>query len=163
VISNDRKTVWYSQLNGIVGSVDAKTHKTDKVIPFTEGAGPRRLSLDNAGALWVALFGTGQVAKVDMASGKVVQTFDLPDRGAAPYAVSWDEKRKVVWVANANSDVIYRLDPKTGLSTVIPLPRKMAYLRQIAIDHKNGRLVASYGNYPEGSGPSMGVVIDVGD
>lgn len=163
VISNDRKTVWYSQLNGVVGSVDAKTHKLDKVIPFTEGAGPRRLSLDNAGTLWVALFGTGQIAKVDMATGKVAQTFDLPDRGSAPYAVSWDEKRKVVWVANANSDVIYRLDPKTGASTVIPLPRKMAYLRQIAIDQKNGRLVASYGNYPEGSGPSMGVVIDVGD
>nr|WP_293248844.1 SMP-30/gluconolactonase/LRE family protein [Panacagrimonas sp.] len=163
VISNDRKTVWYSQLNGVVGSVDAKTHKLDKVIPFTEGAGPRRMSLDNKGVLWVPLFGTGQIAKVDMDSGKVVQTIDLPDRGAAPYAVSWDEKRKVVWVANANSDVIYRLDPKTSATTVIPLPRKMAYLRQIGIDQKNGRLVASYGNYPEGSGPSMGVVIDVGD
>lgn len=163
VISHDGKTVWYSQLNGVVGSVDAKTHKTDKVIPFTEGAGPRRMTLDNKGVLWVPLFGTGQVAKVDMASGKVTQTFDLPDRGAAPYALSWDQKRKVVWVANANSDVIYRLDPKTGKSTVIPLPRKMAYLRQIGIDQEDGRLVASYGNYPEGSGPSMGVVIDVGD
>jgi streptogramin lyase len=77
--------------------------------------------------------------------------------------VSWDERRKVVWVANANSDAIYRLDSRTGKSTVYPLPRRMAYLRQIAIDQQTGRLVASYGNYPEGSGPSMGLVIEVGD
>lgn len=163
VIPKGGKTVWYSQLNGVVGSVDAKTVQLDKVIPFPEGAGPRRMAVDNAGTLWVPLFGTGQIAKVDMASGKVTNTFDLPDLGAAPYAVTWDEKRKALWVANANSDVIYRMDPKTGASTVIPLPRKMAYLRQIGIDHRNGRLVASYGNYPEATGPSMGVVIDVGD
>jgi len=42
------------------------------------------------------------------------------------------------------------------------LPRRMAYLRQLAIG-QDGRLVGSYGNYPEGSGPSMGVLIDVGD
>lgn len=163
VISEDGKKIWYSQLNGVVGSVDAKTHLVEKVVPFAEGTGPRRMSRDNAGVLWVALFGTGQVAKVDMATGNVAKTFDLPDRSAAPYAVSWDEKRKVVWVANANSDVIYRMNPETGACTVYPLPRKMAYLRQLAIDQKNGRLVASYGNYPEGSGPAMGVVIDVGD
>lgn len=163
VISADGKHAWYSQLNGVVGAIDTATHKVDRLIPFAEGTGPRRMSRDNAGNLWVALFGSGQVAKIEMASGKIVATYDLPDRSAAPYAVSWDERRQTVWVANANSDVVYRLDPKTGASTVYPLPRRMAYLRQIAVDPKNGRLVASYGNYPEGSGPSMGVVIDVGD
>ncbi len=90
-------------------------------------------------------------------------TFDLPDRASAPYAVTWDERRKTIWVANANSDVVYRLDPKTGVSTVYPLPRPMAYLRQLAVDTRTGQLIGSYGNYPEASGPSMGVVIDVGD
>jgi len=121
------------------------------------------MARDNAGNLWVALFGSGQVAKIDMVSGAVIATYDLPDRAAAPYAVAWDESRKAVWVVNANSDAIYRLDPRTGTSTVYPLPRQMAYMRQLAIDHRSGRLIGSYGNYPEGSGPSMGVLIDVGN
>lgn len=163
VLPADGKCAWYSQLNGHVGCINTKTHKIDHVVPFAEGAGPRRMTRDNQGNLWVALFGSGQVAKIDMASAKVTATFDLPDRAAAPYAVSWDERRKTIWVANANSDVVYRLDPKTGATQVFPLPRPMAYLRQIAVEAKTGRLIASYGNYPEGSGPSMGVVIDPGD
>lgn len=162
VVSADGKQAWYSQLNGAVGCIDTSTKKLDKLVPFPEGTGPRRMSRDNAGNLWVALFGTGQVAKIDMARAKVVKTYDLPDRGSAPYAVSWDERRRAVWVANANSDAVYRIDDGSGAITVYPLPRVMAYLRQIHVD-ESGRLVGSYGNYPEGSGPSMGVLIDVGD
>jgi streptogramin lyase len=163
VLSEDGRFAWYSQVNGSVGCINTASKKIEKVIPFAEGVGPRRMSRDNAGNLWVALFGSGQVAKIDMASGKVLATYDLPDRSAAPYAVSWDERRKAVWVANANSDAIYRLDSITAAITVYPMPRQMAYMRQIAIDQKSGRLIATYGNYPEGSGPSMGVMIDVGD
>jgi len=163
VVSADGKRAWYSQLNGAVGCIDTASKKVVNVIPFREGTGPRRMSRDDAGNLYVALFGTGQVAKIDMAAGKVTATYDLPDRAAAPYAVSWDERRHAVWVANANSDALYRLDPKTGSVSVYPLPRQMAYLRQIHVDGESGRLVTSYGNYPEGSGPSMGLLIDVGD
>ncbi|TJY59521.1 hypothetical protein E4T66_14175 [Sinimarinibacterium sp. CAU 1509] len=163
VVSADGKQAWYSQVNGYVGCIDTATHKVVKVIPFAEGEGPRRMARDNEGHLWVALFGSGRVAKIDMAKGEIVGTYEMPDTAASPYAVTWDERRKVVWVVNANSDVIYRLDPLTGKSTVYPLPRQMAYLRQLAIDPHSGKLVASYGNYPEGSGPSMGLVIDVGD
>ncbi|MEP7245807.1 MAG: hypothetical protein ABI885_19325, partial [Gammaproteobacteria bacterium] len=163
VLTADGKHAWYSQVNGSVGRIDTETKKVDQLIPFAEGTGPRRMSRDDAGNLWVALFGSGQVAKIDMATAKVVATYDMPDRAASPYAVTWDARRRVVWVANANSDAIYRLQPATGAVSVYPLPRQMAYLRQIGIDGKTGRLVASYGNYPEGSGPSMGVLIDVGD
>ncbi len=163
VMAEDRTHVWYSQVNGSVGCVDTRSRKVEKLVPFREGAGPRRMARDDEGNLWVALFGAGQIAKIDMASATVVATFDLPDRAAAPYAVTWDEQRRSVWVANANSDVIYRLKPESGEISVIPLPRKMAYLRQIAIDPSSGNLVAAYGNYPEGSGPSMGVVVDPGD
>ena len=162
-LSADGKEAWYSQLNGHVGAIDTKTKKRTKLIPFAAGAGPRRITRDDSGNLWVALFGTGQIAKIDMAAGKLTATYDLPDRASAPYAVSWDAKREVVWVANANSDAVYRLDPKSGKSTVLPLPRSMAYFRQISVDPKTGNLVGAYSNYPEGSGPSMGVLIEVGD
>ena len=84
-------------------------------------------------------------------------------RGSAPYAVTWDERRQAVWVATANSDAIYRISARTGTVTTYPLPRRMAYLRQLSIDETTGRLAASYGNYPAGSGPSMALLIDVGD
>jgi streptogramin lyase len=163
VLSADGRHAWYSQLNGSVGCIDTASKKREKLIPFPEGTGPRRMTRDNAGHLWVALFGSGQVAKIDMAGGEIVAIFDLPDRSAAPYAVSWDERRHVVWVANANSDAVYRLDPRTGVVLVYPLPRQMTYLRQISVDEESGSLVGSYGNYPEGSGPSMGILIDPGD
>ena len=163
ILSPDGQCAWYSQVNGHVGCINTKTKKIDKLVEFKEGTGPRRMTLDRAGHLWVTLFGSGQVAKIRMDDGKLLATYDLPDRSSAPYALSWDETRQVLWVVTANGDVIYRLDPATGLSTVLPLPRPMAYLRQIAVDGDNGQLVASYGNYPEGSGPSYGVVIDPGD
>ena len=162
VLSADGKLAWYSQVNGSVGCIDTQTKKVVELIEFPEGTGPRRMARDNAGHLWIALFGSGQVARIDMKQARVIATFDLPDRAAAPYAVTWDERRQAVWVANANSDAIYRLDPRSAKVTVYPLPRRMAYLRQLAID-QDGRLVGTYGNYPEGSGPSMGVLIDVGD
>jgi streptogramin lyase len=163
VLSEDGRCAWYSQVNGYVGCIGTQSKKIERLLPFPEGTGPRRMSRDNAGHLWVALFGSGQVVKIDMARGEILKTFDLPDRAAAPYAVTWDERRQAVWIANANSDVIYRLESSSGAISVYPLPRPMAYLRQLAIDGQTGRLIGSYGNYPEGSGPSMGVMIDVGD
>lgn len=163
VLSADGKCAWYSQVNGSVACLDTATRKIDKHIPFPEGTGPRRMARDNQGTLWVALFGSGQVASIDMAKGEIQATYDLPDRAAAPYAVTWDERRKVVWVVNANSDVIYRLDPASGAFTVYPMPRQMAYMRQLSIDPDSGELIGTYSNYPEGSGPSMGVLMDPGD
>lgn len=162
VISPDGTCAWYSQVNGSVGCIDTSTKKIVKLINFPEGTGPRRMARDNEGTLWVALFGSGQVARIDMATAKVTATYDLPDRTSAPYAVTWDARRKAVWVATANGDAIYRLNPETGEMTAYPLPRRQAYLRKVEVDDK-GRLVGTYGNYPEGSGPSMGVLIDVGD
>ena len=162
VISPDGTCAWYSRVNGSVGCIDTLTKKIVKLINFPEGTGPRRMARDTAGTLWVALFGSGQVARIDMATAKVTATYNLPDRTSAPYAVTWDARRKAVWVATANSDALYRLNPETGEITTYPLPRQQAYMRKIEVDD-NGRLVGTYGNYPEGSGPSMGVLIDVGD
>jgi len=164
ILSPDRKHVWYSQINGHVGCLNAETKQVEKIIPFAAGTGPRRMWRDNSGNLWVALNGTSQLAKIDMASGTLTATYDLPDRQAAPYAVTWDERRNAVWVANGNSDAIYRFDPLSATFKVYPLPRKGAYLRMIGVDRKTGQLVASYGNYvPSAAAPRMGVLIDVGD
>jgi streptogramin lyase len=163
VLSPDRRCAWFSQVNAGIGCLDTKTKKVEFETTFAEGDGPRRMATDNAGNLWIPLFGSSQVAQYDTARHKIVATFDLPDRAATPYAAAWDERRKALWVSGANADVIYRLNPATGKFTVYPLPRHMAFIRQISIDDKTGRLVSAYGNYPVGSGPSMAVTIDVGN
>ncbi|MCK9284036.1 MAG: SMP-30/gluconolactonase/LRE family protein [Rhodocyclaceae bacterium] len=164
ILSRDRKHVWYSQLNGSVGSMNAESKQVEKLIPFPEGTGPRRMWRDDANNLWVALNGTGQVAKIDMDKGELVATYDLPDRLAAPYAVTWDSARKALWVATSNAEALYRLDPESGRFKVYPLPRHGAYLRMIAVDAKTGQLVGTYANYvPTGAAPRMGLLIDVGD
>lgn len=163
VLSDARDCAWYSQVNGAVGCLDTTTMQRRHLVDFPEGQGPRRMMRDNAGNLWVALFGSGQVARIRMQDGVRTATYDLPDRASAPYAVTWDERRQCVWVVTANSDALYRVDAATGASRVYPLPRRMAYLRQVGLDQASGRLVASYGNYPAGSGPSYAVLIDVGD
>ncbi len=164
ILSRDRKYVWYSQINGAVGCMNTETKIVEKVIPFPAGTGPRRMWRDDENNLWVALHGSSQIAKIDMDRREVVATYDLPDRLAAPYAVTWDTGRKALWVANANSDALYRLDPKSGVFKVYPLPRQGAYLRMIAVDPKTSQLVSTYANYvPQKAAPRMGLLIDVGD
>ncbi len=163
VLSPDGQCAWYSQVNGDVACLDTASAKPSRKIEFPEGVGPRRMMRDGAGQLWVALFGSGQVTRIDMQRGERTATYDLPDRAAAPYAVAWDENRKRLWVVTANADAIYRLDPARGEFTVFPLPRRMAFLRQLGVDHASGRLIGTYANYPAGSGPSYAFVIDVGD
>lgn len=163
VLSPDGRCAWYSQVNGDVGCLDTASATLAKTIEFPAGSGPRRMTRDDTGHLWVALFGSGQITRIDMQQGERTATYDLPDRAAAPYAVVWDDTRGVLWVVTANADAIYRFDPAHGDFTVVPLPRRMAYLRQLGIDHASGRLIGTYANYPVGSGPAYAVVIDVGD
>jgi virginiamycin B lyase len=162
-MSPDRRCAWFSQVNAGIGCLNTQTKRVEFETTFAEGDGPRRMARDNAGNLWVPLFGSSQVAQYDTARHQIVATFDLPDRAATPYAAAWDERRHALWVSGANADVIYRLNPATGKFSVYPLPRRMAFIRQISIDDQSGRLVSAYGNYPVGSGPSMVVMIDVGD
>ncbi len=163
VLSADGGCVWFSQVNGAVGCLDTTTYVRRHLLDFPEGEGPRRMTRDDAGNLWVALFGSGEIARIDMATGQRTATYPLPDRAAAPYAVTWDARRHCVWVATANSDTLYRVDAATGATSIIPLPRRMGYLRQIGLRADTGQLVASYGNYPAESGPSYALLIDVGD
>ena len=77
-------------------------------------------------------------------------------RAAAPYAVAWDEGRKVLWVVTANADAIYRLDPESGAFTVLPLPRRMAFLRQLGVeDARHERHAAA------AAGPRLGAALQL--
>ena len=66
-------------------------------------------------------------------------------------------------MTGTNTDVIYRLDPKTGAVAQIPLPRPRAFLRMIDLDRETADLWVTYAHLPTGYGPNYAVRIEPGD
>ncbi len=166
VMTSDRKEVWYSQLgNGVFGGFNIETEEF--IGPFVlpdPNTGPRRITISDDDIMYLALYGTGQIAEFDIRKREMIAIHDLPDTGAAPYSVTWDNVRRVVWVATANADVIYRFDPATRMYGVLPLPREQSFLRMIDIDPATGVLVSSYANIVENvNGPRMALIVEPGD
>ena len=166
IMTSDRKQVWYSQFGiGSFGNFNLETREfeTQVVLPMVD-AGPRRLTISDDDVMYVPLYGSGQLVEYDTVAREQIGVYDLPDTGSAPYAVTWDPVRKVVWIATSNADVIYRFDPATKNFGVIPMPRNGAHLRMIDVDPDSGVLVTSYANTVEFvKGPRMALIVDPGD
>ncbi len=162
----DRKYIWYTQHGiGAFGCFNVETQKYETLVtlPLAD-AGPRRITMGDDDVLYVPLYGAGQLVAYDTRKRRQIGVYDLPDRGSAPYAVTWDPVRKVVWIPTSNADVIYRFNPADGSFGVIPLPRQRAFLRMIDVDPKTGVLVTSYANIVQyGHGPRMALLVDPGD
>ena len=166
IMTRDRGEVWYSQLgNGTVGGFDIE--KRSYIGPFQlpdPNAGPRRITISDDDVIYFALYGSGQLAELDAKKRELVGLYDLPDTASAPYATTWDPVRRVVWIATANGDVIYRFDPRTKSFGVLPLPREQAFLRMIDVDPRTGVLITSYANIVDiVQGPRMALIVDPGD
>jgi streptogramin lyase len=142
--------VWWAQLFGNVGSLDTERDIAERVIPFRKGAGPRRLAVQEDGTLWIPLFGAGQIVKVDGETGVEVARYSIPDRGAAPYGITYDRKRQAIWAATSNSDRIYRFDISTQSWRQYPLPRRESYIRMVELDPQTNDVWTSYAALPVG-------------
>ena len=166
VMTSDREHIWYSQLGiGSFGSFNVETMQFEQSIQLPSlTAGPRRLTISDEDIMYVPLWGAGQLLEYDTRAGRQIGLYDLPDRASAPYAATWDPRRRVVWIPASNTDVIYRFDPGTKSFAVLPLPRARTFLRMIDVDPKTGVLITSYANIVEHShGPRMALIIDPGD
>ena len=166
VMTSDRRHIWYSQVGiGSFGCFNIETLKFETSVQLPSiNAGPRRLSISDADILYVPLYGAGQLIEYDTRARKQIGIYDLPDRASAPYAVTWDPVRKVVWIPTSNADVIYRFDPGNKKFSVLPLPRTQAFLRMVDVDPKSGVLITAYANIVENvHGPRMALIIDPGD
>jgi cytochrome c len=164
-MSADQKTLWYTQLNGgRFGSFDIEKRQFGESVLLPPNAGPRRIALSDQGMLFVPLYGRGQLVEYDTRARKLIGTYDLPDRASAPYAVTWDPVRKVVWIPTSNADAIYRFNPADKSFAVLPMPRTGALIRMVDVEPDKGRLITSYGNIVENvHGPRMALIIDPGD
>ena len=155
--------VWFSQLTGGVGALDAKTGELVHWVDYPVGEGPRRMTIDRDDRIYVPLFGSGELSILDGNSGEEIKRVALPDPASAPYSAVWDPWRNVVWLGTSNADVIYRYDVATDQISHIPLPSRHGYLRMITFDRHNGNLWTAYSNMPAGSGPSAFIMVDPGD
>ena len=166
VMTSDRTHVWYAQVGiGCFGSFNTETLKFETVVQMPDrNSGPRRIAVSDRDILYVPLYGSGQLVEYDTRARQMIQVYDLPDRASAPYATTWDPKRKVVWIPTSNANAIYRFDPRDKSFAVLPLPREGAFLRMLSVDKTTGALVTSYANILENvHGPRMVVQIDLGD
>jgi streptogramin lyase len=147
VMASDKKHIWWSQLMGNFGSFNTETDKVEDVIRFPLGAGPRRMAIDENDVVWLPLYGAGQLYAYDTKKKVELGRYDLPDRSAGPYAVTWDHVRKVVWVGTMNSNRVYRFDPKSKQWTQYLMPRDGARFRVLPVD-ASGNVFGTYGTFP---------------
>src|SRR5436309_15554377 len=59
------------------------------------------------GSLWVAVYGTGRLVRIDPRSNRVLRRFYVA-RGICPVTIAAGS----VWVASDKTDVVYRIDPR---------------------------------------------------
>ena len=165
VMTSDREEIWFSQLNiGSIGSFNVVTREFGPSFQLPLNSGPRRLSISDDDILYVPLYGTGQLIEYDTKTNTQIGIYDMPDTASAPYAVTWDPVRKVVWIPTSNTDVIYKFDPADKSFSVLPMPRVGAFLRMVDIDPDTGNLITSYANIVgHVHGPRMALIIDPGD
>ena len=140
--------VWFARLHtDEIGSIDPATGKVTMVAtPFK---GPRRLRADAQGNLWIAAFPESAIARYEPATGKFTR-FDLPVNPVGsdtPYSLNVDRPRGIVWVNGNQSDSLYTLDIATAAWSVIPLPRRTSFTRDVEFDPE-GTAYTSISNFP---------------
>ena len=77
------------------------------------------------------------------------QEWEMPTAWTAPYDVTID-KNGELWSGSMNSDLIMRLDPKTGAMTYYPLPRE-TNVRRVFVDNSTSPVTFWVGNTHAGS------------
>jgi streptogramin lyase len=95
---------------------------------------PRRLAADpNADVVWVALYTSDRIARIDTKTNQVKE-YPLPTRYASPYALAVD-KNGVVWINTMNHDALTKFDPRTERFTEYYLPTRGTEIRHVQVDN----------------------------
>lgn len=141
-------SVWFARLHSDeIGRIDPATGQVTMIAtPF---AGPRRLRSDGAGHLWIGFFAESAIARYEPETGRFTR-FELPVEPAGsetPYSLNIDKRRGVVWVTGNQSDSLYALDIARRTWRRVPLPRRVAFTRDIEIA-ADGTVFTSTSSFP---------------
>jgi len=131
--------VWFCEIGGNkLGRLDPRTGRIAE-LPLPPNSAPRRMAAAPDGSLWVTLAASGEVIRVDPATGKVVRVYAFPAGPKSdPYAVTVDGAG-IVWVNEISSDTVVRLDPARGQAQRFILPSQGLGIRKMIVDAE-GRL-----------------------
>jgi virginiamycin B lyase len=120
------------EAGGNIGEIDPEGHITLYPVP-TDNAGPRLMHIDSEDHIW---FGEDHAAKIGMFDIKTRQFKEWPDRldlnddyDAVP------DKAGYVWTGGMVTDIVTRLDPKSGDMTQFLLPELDVNMRALDVDN----------------------------
>lgn len=126
--------VWVCRLAGdALGWIDPASGRGGE-LPTGPGTRPRRIATAPDGSLWVAYYGSGELARVDPVARRVDKTWKLPaEGGRGAYAVTVDAAGRV-WVNGIDTDTVSLFDPAAERFRVIALPTANSGIRKAIID-----------------------------
>jgi virginiamycin B lyase len=120
------------EAGGNIGEIDPEGHITLYPVP-TDNAGPRLMHIDSEDRIW---FGEDHAAKIGMFDIKTRQFKEWPD----PIDLNDDydavpDRAGYVWTGGMVTDIVTRLDPKSGDMTQFLLPDLDVNMRALDVDN----------------------------
>jgi virginiamycin B lyase len=118
---------------GNIGEVDPETGKVTLYTPPTPNSGVRLMHIDSEDRIW---FGEDKAGKIGMFDIKTKQFKEWTD--PEPLNDDYDvvpDKAGYVWTGGMATDIVTRLDPKTGEMTQYMLPTLDVNIRSLDIDN----------------------------
>lgn len=112
--------IWFTAQNSdAVGYLNVSTGDI-RLVKTGERTRPYGIELNSKGVVWVNLFGTNKIGKIDPNTFQLT-TYDLPHERARGrrIAITPDD---VVWYTDYTRGILGRVDPDNGRVTEIPLP-----------------------------------------
>jgi streptogramin lyase len=95
---------------------------------------PRRIGADaNADVVWVALYCSDKIAKIDIHTHQVMQ-YAVPHKYSHPYGVVVDNEHNV-WINLNNTDMLAKFNPTTEKFTEYQMPSRGTVMRHLAINY----------------------------
>lgn len=145
-IPTDRKNnVYLLNFGGTrIGYFNKKTDIASGFTTPSPNSRPRRGEVDSKDRLWFAEFGANRIGRFDPMSQKITE-WELPTPWSDPYDVAYSSKFHEVWSGSMLTDMVDRLNLKTGKVTEYLLPKK-TNIRRIYLDKRGVRPVLWLGN-----------------
>jgi streptogramin lyase len=133
VISDSKNNAFFTDFRKEhIGRIDAKTGAVKLYEIPTQGAAPRRGSMDDQDRLWFGEYRGHKIGMLDTRT-EVIKEWTVP----TPYSASYDvvlDKNEHAWTGSMTTDRIARLDTRSGKFTEYLLPRS-TNIRRVFVDN----------------------------
>ena len=114
-----------ARYDGVTGAVE--------VFDLEPGSYPRRLDYDNKGDVYVGLWGTSKILKIDVNTDEMSLILP-PIKYNGAYSIDFDKSTNLLWVTLQTADYIARYNTETKEWLMLPLPQAESDVRRIEVD-----------------------------